>query len=61
MSKTYYLRCTYNSLPKFASRTKSVQAGNGKYVNTLLAIAVMLDIQGHRFEVYTLDLEIHEN
>ena len=35
--------------------------GNGKYVGVLFVISVIIDIHRHRFEIYTLVSEIHEN
>ena len=35
--------------------------GNGQFVSVLFIIPVIVDIQGHRFEIYTLVSEIHEN
>ena len=40
---------------------KRIQAGNGQYVNILFIIPIIVDIHGHRFEVYSLVSEIHEN
>ena len=61
-SKSYYLRCkSLHSLPKFASKTKKIQIGNGQYVSVLFIIPIVIDIHGHRFEIFTLVLEIHEN
>ena len=50
-----------HSLPKFASKTERIQVGNGQFVSILFLISVIVDIHGHRFEIYTLVLEIHEN
>ena len=33
----------------------------GQYVGVLFVIPVIVDIHGHRFELFTLILEIHEN
>ena len=61
MSKSHYLHCkSLHILPKFASKTKMIQEGNGQYVNILFAIPIIVDIHFHRFEVYTLVSEIHE-
>ena len=49
------------SLPKFASKTQRIQVGNGQYISVLFIIPVIIEIAGHRFEVYTLVSEIHEN
>ena len=62
MSKSYYMCCkSLHSLPKFTSKTERIQVGNGQFVNVLFIISVILDIHGHRFEIYTLVSEIHEN
>ena len=62
MSKSYYLRCkTLHALPKFSSNTQRIQVGNGQYVSVLFVIPVIIDIQGHRFEIFTLVSEIHDN
>ena len=60
MSKSFYLRCkALHALPKFASKT--IQVRNGQYVGTLFVIPVIIDVHCHRFEIFTLGLEIHEN
>ena len=62
MSKSHYLhRKSLHSLPKFASKTQRIQVGNGQYVNVLFVIPVIIDIHSHRFKIYTLISEIHEN
>ena len=62
MSKSYYLRCkTLNALPKFSSNMQRIQVGNGQYVSVLFVIPVIIDIHGHRFEIFTLVSEIHDN
>ena len=62
MSKSYYLRSkTLHDLPKFASKTQRIQVGNGQYVGVLFVILVILEINGHRLEVFTLVLEIFDN
>ena len=62
MSKSYYLRCkTLHALPKFSSNTQRIQVGNGQYVSVLFVIPVIIDIHGHRFEIFTLVCEIHDN
>ena len=38
-----------------------IQVGNGQYVSVLFIIPIMRDIYGHRFEIFTLVSEIHEN
>ena len=62
MSKSYYLQCkTLHALPKFSSNTQRIQVGNGQYVSVLFVIPVIIDIHGHRFEIFTLVSEIHDN
>ena len=62
MSKSYYLQCkTLHSLLKFFSNTQRIQVGNGQYVSVLFVIPVFIDIHGHRFEIFTLVSEIHDN
>ena len=62
MSKLHYLRCKcLHSLLKFASKTMRIQLGNGQYVSVLFTIPTVTDLCGHRFEIFTLVSEIHEN
>ena len=62
MSKSYYLQCkTQHSLPEISSNTQRIQVGNGQYVSVLFVIPVIVDIHGHRFEIFTLVSEIHDN
>ena len=62
MSKSYFLRCeSLHSLPKFTSTTTRIQVGNGQYVGVLFVISVIMTKQKHRFEIFTLVSEIHEN
>ena len=62
MSKSYYLRCkTLHALPKFSSNTQRIQVENGQYVSVLFVIPVIIDIHGHRFEIFTLVSKIHDN
>ena len=62
MSKSYYLKCKcLHTLPKFASNTQRIQVGNGQYVGVLFVIPVIIDVHGHRFEIFTSVSEIHEN
>ena len=35
--------------------------GNGQYVGVLFVIPIIMTIQKHRFEIFTLVSEIHEN
>ena len=62
MSKSYYLQCkTLHELPKFSSNTQRIQVGNGQYVSVLFVIPVIIDVHEHRFEIFTLVSEIHDN
>ena len=55
-------RCkSLHTLSKFASTIQRVQVGNGQYVAVLFVIPVIVDIHGHRFEVFTLVSETHDN
>ena len=48
-------------MPKFTSTTQRIQVGNGQCVSVLFIIPVIVEIHGHRLEIYTLVSEIHEN
>ena len=62
MSKSFYMQCkSLHFLPRFASKTQRIQVGNGQCVSTLFIIPVIIDVHEHRFEIYTLVSEIHEN
>ena len=62
MSKSYDMRCkSLLTLSKFASTTQRVQVGNGQYMVVLFVIPVIIDIHRHRFEVFMLVSEIHDN
>ena len=63
MSKSYYLRCkSLHNLPKFASKTqRNFQVGNGQYVGVFFVIPVIVEINGHRLEVFMLVSEIFDN
>ena len=62
ISKSVYMQCkSLHSLPKFASKTQRIQVGNGQCVSVLFIIPVIIDVHGHRFEIYTLVSEIHKN
>ena len=62
MSKSFYMQCkSLHTLPKFTSTTQRIQVGNGQYVSILFIIPVIVDIHGHRFKIYRLVSEIHEN
>ena len=62
MSKSFYMQCkSLHTLPKSTSTTQRIQVGNSQCVSVLFLIPVILDIHGHRFEIYTLVSETHEN
>ena len=62
ISKSYCLCCkVLHLLPKFASKTLRIQVGKGQHISVLFIIPVIVEIAGHRFEVYTLLSEIHES
>ena len=62
MSISFYMQCkSLHTLPMFVSTTQRIQAGNGQCVSVLFIIPVIVDIHEHRFEIYTLVSEIHEN
>ena len=62
MSKSYYWRCkALHSLPKFASKTQRIQVGNGQHISVLFIILLIIETASHRFEIYMLVSEIHDN
>ena len=62
ISKSYYLTCkALHDFPKFASKTQTIQVGNGQYVGVLFVIPVIIEICSHRLEVFTLVSEIFDN
>ena len=62
MSKSFYMHCkSLHTLPKFAATTQKIQVGNGQCVSVLFIIPVIIEVYGHRFEIYMLVSEIHEN
>ena len=62
MLKSYYLRCkTLHDSPKFTSKTQRIKVGNGQYVGVLFVILVIIEISGHRLEMFTLVSEIFDN
>ena len=62
MSKSFYMRCkSLHTLLKFATTMQRIQVGNGQCIGMLFIIPVIVEIYGHRFEIYTLVSEIHEN
>ena len=62
MSKSFYMQCkSLHYLSTFASTTQRIQVGNSQCVGILFIIPVIVDMHGHRFEIYTLVSEIHKN
>ena len=62
ISKSYFMRCkSLHSLPKFTSTMTRIKVGNGEYVGVLFVIPIIMTIQNHRSEIFTLVLEFHEN
>ena len=62
MSKSYYMhRKSLHSLPKFASKTQRIQVENGQFVSVLFISPVVINVHRHRFQIFTLVSEIHEN
>ena len=62
MSKSFYMHCkSLHTLLKFAAMMQRIQVGNGQCISVLFIIPVVIKVHGHRFEIYTLVSEIHEN
>ena len=62
MSKSYYMRCkSLHNLPKFVLKMQRIQVGNGQYVGVLFVIMIIVEINKHRLEVFTLVSEIFDN
>ena len=62
MSKSFYMCCkSLHTLPKFAATTQKIQVGKGQCISVLFIIPVIIEVHGHRFEIYMLVSEIHEN
>ena len=60
-SKTH-LRCkSLHLLPQFTSRTQRIQIGNEQNVSVLFIIPEIIDMHGHRFEIFILFSQIHEH
>ena len=38
-----------------------IQVENGQYISVLFVILIVIDIHGHRFEIFTLVSEMYEN
>ena len=62
MSKSFHMCCkSLHTLPKFAASMQRIQVGNGQCISVLFIIPVIIEVYGHRFEIYTLVSEMHEN
>ena len=62
MSRSHSLQSkSLHLLQKFASKMQRIQVGNGQFTSVLFTIPIVIDIHGHRFEIFTLVSEIHEN
>ena len=62
MSKSFYMHCrSLHTLLKFAANMQRILVGNGQCISVLFIIPVVIEVHGHRFEIYTLVSEIHEN
>ena len=62
MSKLHYFRCkSLHSYQKLASKTQRIKVGNGQYVSVIFIIPVVIEIHSHRFKIFTLVSEKHEN
>ena len=46
---------------KFSSNTQRIQVGNGQYVSVLFVDSSNYRYTRHRFEIFTLVSEIHDN
>ena len=56
------MRCkSLHSLTKFTSTTTRIQVESRQYIGVLFVIPIIMTIQNHRFEIFTLISEIHEN
>ena len=62
MSKSFYMHCnSLHTSPKFPATMQRIQVANGQCVSVLFLIPVIIEVHGHRFEIYTLVSEIHKN
>ena len=58
MSKSFYLRNkSLHHLPKFMSSIKNIQVGNGGFVSALFVIPIIVCLNSHYFEIFTLVAE----
>ena len=62
MSESYYLSSkVLHDLPKFASKSQRILVGNGHNVGVLFVVPVIVEICGHRLEVFTQVSEFFDN
>ena len=62
ISKQYYLKNkSLHEFPKFSSKVKVTQGGDGESVNILFIILIIITIQWHIVENYMMVSEIHDN
>ena len=62
MSKSFYMHCkSIHTLSKFAATMQRIQVENRQCISILFIIPVIIEVHGHKFEVYTMVSEIHKN
>ena len=63
VSKIFYLNCPLlHSFPQIVSKMTNILVGNGQgEVEVLFVIPIVINLQGHRFEVYVLVCDIHDD
>ena len=63
MSKSFYLHCKalHFHTQILHQKCRGFKSGNGQYVSMLFIIPVIVEIAGHRFKIYMLVSEIHDN
>ena len=60
-SRLFMFQSCYMQCKSPHSKTQRIQVGNGQCVSVLFIIPFIVDVHRHRFEIYTLVSEIHEN
>ena len=61
LNDTIYTIDHFIHYPNLLQKTQRIQVCSGQYVSVLFIIPIIIDIHGHRFEIYTLVSKIHEN
>ena len=62
MSKAYYMQHpSLHTLPKYDTHIKHLQVGNRNKEATLFVIPIITSVHGHRFEIFTLVLEMQDS